>query len=311
MAEKLTINICIELAKSKNGECLSLEYINCYTKMLWRCENQHIWPATYNTIQQGHWCSICCHATNSIEDCVALAKSKGGLCLSTDYVNAHAKLQWRCVNNHTWWSNFNHIRIGTWCPKCSKKFPHTIDDCIKFAKNKNGRCLSEQYKNAKTKLQWQCSKEHIWWACFDNIKNGNKWCPKCMMRKEQSALTLIAELIFGTKSVMNYRGFDWLKLKTNKQEIDIWFPELKLAIEYDGEQHFYPIEYFGGQENFEKTTQRDHLKNQKIAEHTEDIKYFIRFNYKEPITKEYVIQKLIDCSVPIPNIESANIKQED
>ena len=34
------------------------------------------------------------------------------------------------------------------------------------------------------------------------------------------------------------------------------------------------------------------MKNRKIKEHSNDVKYFIRFNYKEDITKKYVINKL-------------------
>ena len=44
---------------------------------------------------------------------------------------------------------------------------------------------------------------------------------------------------------------------------------------------------------------RDKLKNKKIAQNSQDVKYFIRFNYKEKITKEYVIKKLINNNVPI------------
>lgn len=38
-------------------------------------------------------------------------------------------------------------------------------------------------------------------------------------------------------------------------------------IEYDGEQHFKPIEQFGGQEAFEELKQRDKIKNNYCREH--------------------------------------------
>ena len=43
---------------------------------------------------------------------------------------------------------------------------------------------------------------------------------------------------------------------------------------------------------------RDKLKN-KLIKKSNDIKYFIRFNYKEPITKEYVLEKLIKDGIPV------------
>lgn len=49
---------------------------------------------------------------------------------------------------------------------------------------------------------------------------------------------------------------EWLK----QQHFDVWFPDWNIAIEYHGEQHFRPIEFFGGAEAFEKNVERDTRK---------------------------------------------------
>ena len=51
---------------------------------------------------------------------------------------------------------------------------------------------------------------------------------------------------------------------------------IRCLIEYDGMQHFKPIEYFGGQESFEKTQIRDSIKNEYCK--NKNIK-LIRVNY--------------------------------
>ena len=43
---------------------------------------------------------------------------------------------------------------------------------------------------------------------------------------------------------------------------DFYIPSLKIAIEYDGKQHFEPIEYFGGKESFEILQKHDAIKNE-------------------------------------------------
>ena len=43
--------------------------------------------------------------------------------------------------------------------------------------------------------------------------------------------------------------------------LDFYIEDINLAIEYDGQQHYKPIEKFGGQEEFEKTIYRDKLKD--------------------------------------------------
>ena len=35
-----------------------------------------------------------------------------------------------------------------------------------------------------------------------------------------------------------------------------------VAIEYDGKQHFTPVEFFGGESSYEETIVRDTIKNQ-------------------------------------------------
>lgn len=44
------------------------------------------------------------------------------------------------------------------------------------------------------------------------------------------------------------------------QHLDIYFPEWKVAIEYQGEQHDMPITYFGGEEAYRQNVKRDERK---------------------------------------------------
>ena len=54
-----TIKDMRKLAAQRNGWCLSEEYINAKTKLLWQCEKGHQWMARPTRIQQGTWCPIC------------------------------------------------------------------------------------------------------------------------------------------------------------------------------------------------------------------------------------------------------------
>jgi hypothetical protein len=54
----------------------------------------------------------------------------------------------------------------------------TIDEMHNIALQRNGVCLSTEYKNAREPLHWGCNNGHFWFACADSIKRGT-WCPKC------------------------------------------------------------------------------------------------------------------------------------
>jgi hypothetical protein len=43
----------------------------------------------------------------------------------------------------------------------------------------------------------------------------------------------------------------------------VYLPELKIALEYQGEQHFRPIPFFGGEAGFIETQKRDRRKRKK------------------------------------------------
>lgn len=63
-----------------------------------------------------------------------------------------------------------------------------------------------------------------------------------------------------------------------RQHIDIWLPEFKIGIEYQGEQHDNPIEFFGGEKNFKENQERDSRKR-KLFELNECVLIEVRPNY--------------------------------
>jgi len=64
MSLKSTIEEMQEIAKSRNGECLSIAYINGKSYLEWKCSNNHTWKAKACTIKEGKWCPHCRKLTN-------------------------------------------------------------------------------------------------------------------------------------------------------------------------------------------------------------------------------------------------------
>ncbi|MDY0061002.1 MAG: hypothetical protein RBU45_14420 [Myxococcota bacterium] len=48
----------------------------------------------------------------------------------------------------------------------------------KIALARDGVCLSDEYVNSATPLQWECAEGHRWWARPNLVKRGT-WCPSC------------------------------------------------------------------------------------------------------------------------------------
>ena len=59
--------------------------------------------------------------------------------------------------------------------------PQRLKEMRELARAKGGKCLSNKYINAKTKMKWQCKEGHEWIAHSNNVKTGT-WCPYCVRR---------------------------------------------------------------------------------------------------------------------------------
>ena len=74
---------------------------------------------------------------------------------------------------------------------------------------------------------------------------------------------------FKSHTLLQHLKPKWL----GRQHFDIYFPFLNIAVEYQGKQHFVPIEYFGGDESFKKNVERDNRKRKLAIENDCDLHY--------------------------------------
>ena len=131
----------------------------------------------------------------TIEKMNQIAKDRGGICLSTDYVNRNTKLKWQCGKGHKWTATPLRVKYGTWCPKCAiesriKKLRLTLEEVKKIAIDRNGKCLSKKYINSRTPIKWECKYGHQWEATVDGVKNGGHWCPVCAGNKKKTIVDM-------------------------------------------------------------------------------------------------------------------------
>ena len=178
-----------QLAHSRGGTCIGLSSGNGYlAKYVWRCSKGHTWEATFASVNSGSWCLQCSRdkQKNTIEEMQTLATKLGGKCLSPNYVNAHTKLKWQCLQGHHFEATPAHVKHGRWCRICGNKRAiagrtTTISEIQALATARKGKCLSGSYTPGM-KLKWQCEHSHIWEAELHNVKSG-KWCPVCGHRR--------------------------------------------------------------------------------------------------------------------------------
>lgn len=165
--------------KNKGGILLSTEYKNSHSKLKVRCNNGHVFEPTFTNLKVGTWCKVCSgYMKKTIDEVVKFIQNKGGILLSTEYKNNHSKLEVLCEKNHYFKASFQKIIQNKWCPYCVGKYK-TIEDVKKIIELEEGYFLiSKIYKNAVTKLEFLCKKNHYFKSSFNNFQQGKR-CPEC------------------------------------------------------------------------------------------------------------------------------------
>jgi hypothetical protein len=101
--------------------------------------------------------------------------------------------------------------------------------------------------------------------------------------KKQELLTAFIKKYFN--HVKTEHSPKWL----GQQRYDIYIPSKKVAIEYQGQQHYEPISFFGGEKGFQKTLLRDKKKLEVSQNNGINVLYW---NYNNKIN-ESTVQKFL------------------
>jgi hypothetical protein len=255
---KQNIELLQEFAENKDGKLISTEYINNKENLIWECKEKHQWEANWNNVHQGSWCPTCFgNSKPVIEVCQEFALNKDGKLISTEYINNNTKMLWECEEGHQWEVSWNNVHQGSWCPYCARKAKPDIIELQNFAKNKEGKLISDKYINNNTKMLWECKEKHQWEATWNSINSGNNWCPECASFKTEYKCKELLEQTFG----FEFKKTRFYYANNNKHkyfEFDGYNKENKIAFEYHGYQHYiFPNFFQKTLEIHENAKQRD------------------------------------------------------
>ena len=247
-----------ELAKqwhpTKNGDLLPTDVsFGSNRKVWWQCEHEHEWEAIIKSRSRGDgclWCSkkrIIPHKTDLVTTHPELAKqwhpTKNGDLLPTDVsFGSNRKVWWQCEHEHEWEAIIGDRSRGDNCPYCSnKKIKQGFNDLAtthpELAKQwhptKNGDLLPTDVSFGSTKaIWWRCDKGHEWKRSPNGRTSNEAGCPRCA----STGTSYPEQCLFYylSKFFPNAQNRYEFELEGSVVELDIYVPELKLGIEYDG-----------------------------------------------------------------------------
>ena len=150
---------------------------------------------------------------------------------------------------------------GSRCPYCSSNLKKTDSQFKQEVKNLVGNEYEflDAYVNARTKLGVKHNKcGNIYKVAPSVFLRGDR-CPYCNRRPKGEVI--INKILKSLKIKYEYqKTFDDLK-DTGLLSYDFFIPNQNILIEYQGEQHYQPIDYFGGDDKFKTQQKHDKMKS--------------------------------------------------
>lgn len=251
---------------------------------------------TFTSTRKAEYCSVECVSKKrrmTESEFKRRVSKMSGISYVKGFFNSRSKVVMRCMkcDNEYTVTAVNVLNERSSCSKCNGTERLTQSEFIKRVEDVgfgNYEVLSE-YTNNKTYVSMR-SKEcnHVFDILPTHFFSGRR-CPVCNMSNGEQRIY----------DVLNERGLSFetqKRFKGCKNERELPFDFYldingrEILIEYDGEQHFTPIDIFGGVEYLKEVQRNDQIKNNFAKDN--DIELY-RIPYTEFKNIEAIIKNIL------------------
>ena len=260
----------------------------------WKCEKGHSWKNKVSNQQRNKGCPYCNNKRLLVgyNDLKSLYpnlakewdKEKNGILQPTEVLpRTNKTVWWKCEKGHSWKARIVHRVDNVGCPYCSGRLviPGENDLKTEFPRiaeewhpTKNGMLKPENVKSGTArKVWWKCKNGHEWKTLIsDRTRNGSS-CPYCNESKGEKAIEealVVMKCTYRAQNTFHDRKYkallrdDFAILDSSNNVVG--------TIEYNGEQHYGPIDFNGkgkkkALELYELIRIRDQVKTAYLEQH--------------------------------------------
>jgi hypothetical protein len=254
--------------KEKNPNIIPIEkYKGANIKILHKClVDGYEWYAAPSNMLSGYSCPKCSRRFRRTHDDYVREVSKNNPSIEVvgTFVGMQIPVLHKCkIHNIEWMAYPDYILKGCGCSKCGnekvrEKLSKTHEQYAKELKEKNPDIeVVGIYSGSFTPILHKCLIDgYEWYATPANILFGNG-CPQCNESFGERQVRQWLEK-YNINYIFQYKFKDCRNI--NPLPFDFYLPNYNICIEYQGEQHYRPVEYFGGEEKFKTQQKHDNIK---------------------------------------------------
>lgn len=294
MKEKLSNQDFLNRLNNVNNKILPLEeYKSYHEKIKCRClVDGYEWEVSPAKLLQGRGCPICGGSKKLTHEefKARLKEINPNLKLIGEYVNSNTPIEIEClIDRYRWKARPYHLNSGEGCPKCalrkaSERYSKGLEKFKKELKEISPEIeVLGEYKNEREKIECKCLKCGYKWSSLPiNLLKG-RGCPRCKSSMGENAIERwLIKNGYDYKKEYSFEG-----CKDNKKlRFDFYLENLRIAIEFDGQQHFIPVKWKGhsdirkAEQDLIKVFKRDEIKNEFCKTNNIKLLRIPYYNYK-------------------------------
>lgn len=245
------------------------EYTGAANGILHRCKiDKYEWITPPSSLLSGTGCPKCNGGYKRTKDeyIEELKNINPNIEIVSEFKNITTKATFRCrVCEHIWDTTPEVTLRGCGCPICGNK---AIGDKLRKSHEQYIYELSQSnpnidvvdsYINSLTPIRHRCKIHKYEWKVSPSHLLYNTGCPLCNVSKGENQ---VKKWIEEHNIKFEYqKKFDDCNDK-RPLPFDFYLPDYNTCIEYDGEQHYKSINYFGGEDGLEVRQLHDKIKTE-------------------------------------------------
>lgn len=263
----ITEDMFKEILKDVHSQNIFLisSYTNKTNKVEVQCKEGHKWQTTPNhLIKRKQGCRKCHTLSKRMSDSqfkkILKENHQGEIIALEKYVQSKTRLKVKCMKCGKIYSTEPRNVMRNGCHNCAnRRTPEEFEKKLKEM-HLNEIVALEKYKTHRDYIKVRHKCGFIWSVqSGELIRKDPAGCPLCASSKGNKLIQKI--LVKNNIEFEREKRFPTCKYKI-PMPFDFFIPQKKILIEFDGEQHFIAIDFWGGQKGLEERMAKDNIKDE-------------------------------------------------